>query len=100
MRTTTDALKILGKRMAKSPRRQRMVEAEQVNLQAAHAIREARHKAGLSQAELARKIGTRQSAIARLESAEYTGHTLKLLERIALACKRHVRLAFEPVGTR
>lgn len=100
MRTTTDALQILGKRMAKSPRLQRMVEEEQVNLQAAHAIREARAKAGLSQATLARKIGTRQSAIARLESAEYRGHTLKMLERIALACKRHVRVEFEPAGSR
>lgn len=100
MRTTTDALRILGRRMARSPRLQRMVEEEQVNLQAAHAIREARTKAGLSQAALARRIGTRQSVISRLEDAEYTGHTLKLLERIALACKRHVRLELEPAGSR
>ena len=99
MKTTSDALKILGKRMAKSPRLQRMVEEEQVNLQAAAAIREARTRAGFSQAVLARKIGTRQSVISRLENAEYTGHTLKILERIALACKRHVRLELEPISS-
>jgi transcriptional regulator with XRE-family HTH domain len=46
-----------------------------------------RHAAGLSQAELARRIGTTQSAIARIENAEYAGHSLKLLEKIAVACE-------------
>ena len=45
MKTTTDALLILGKRMTKFPRLQRMVEEERVNLQAAHAIRDARRRA-------------------------------------------------------
>lgn len=92
MKTTTDGLKILSKRMERSPHLQRLVEEERVNLQAAHAIRDARAKAGLSQAALARKIGTTQSVISRLEDADYSGHTLKLLERIALACNRHVKL--------
>ncbi len=100
MRKTTDALKILMGDRAKNPRFMRMLEEERVNLQAAHAIREARHKAGLSQAALARKIGTSQAVISRLEDAEYTGHTLKLLERIALACKHQVKLELEPVGSR
>ena len=100
MKTTTDALRILGRRMAKSPRLQRAVEEERVNLQAAHAIREARHRAGLSQAALARKVGTSQAVISRLEDAEYTGHTLKLLERIALACRHHVKVELEPAVSR
>ncbi len=45
-----------------------------------------REAAGLSQAQLAERAGTTQSAIARIEDAEYTGHSLKLLERIATAC--------------
>ena len=89
---TRDGLKILMKDQGKRPGFQKMLEAERVNLQAAHAIRDARTKAGLSQATLARKIGTTQSVISRLEDADYSGHTLKLLERIALACKRHVKL--------
>jgi ribosome-binding protein aMBF1 (putative translation factor) len=45
-----------------------------------------RQAAALSQAELARRIGSTQSAIARIEDAEYTGHSLKLIEKIAAAC--------------
>jgi elongation factor G len=36
--------------------------------------------------ELAKKVATTQSVIARLEDAEYTGHSLTMLERIATAC--------------
>jgi ribosome-binding protein aMBF1 (putative translation factor) len=49
-------------------------------------VREMREDAGLTQTELAKKAGTTQSVIARLEDAEYTGHSLPMLERIAVAC--------------
>lgn len=49
-------------------------------------VREMREKAGLTQVELATRINTTQSVIARLEDAEYAGHSLDMLERIAGAC--------------
>lgn len=49
-------------------------------------VREMREDAGLTQAELAKKVRTTQSVIARLEDAEYTSHSLSMLERIATAC--------------
>jgi len=49
-------------------------------------VREMREDAGFTQAELAKKTGTTQSVIARLEDAEYTGHSLPMLGRIAVAC--------------
>ncbi len=49
-------------------------------------VREMREDAGLTQTELARNVGTTQSVIARLEDAEYTGHSLTMLERIAAVC--------------
>jgi len=49
-------------------------------------VREMRETAGMTQSALARKVGTTQSVIARLEDAEYAGHSLTMLERIATAC--------------
>jgi len=42
-----------------------------------------RKEAGLSQKELARKVGTTQQQISRLESPSYEGHSLSMLRRIA-----------------
>jgi ribosome-binding protein aMBF1 (putative translation factor) len=58
-------------------------------------VREMREDAGLTQSELARKVGTTQSVIARLEDAEYTGHSLTMLERIARACGIALKLHAE-----
>jgi DNA-binding XRE family transcriptional regulator len=58
-------------------------------------VREMREDAGLTQTELARKVGTTQSVIARLEDAEYTSHSLTMLERIAVACGVALRLHAE-----
>ena len=58
-------------------------------------VREMRVDAGLTQTELARKVGTAQSVIARLEDAEYTGHSLTMLERIAAVCGVALKLHAE-----
>ena len=58
-------------------------------------VREMREGAGFTQTELARKVGTTQSVIARLENAEYTGHSLTMLERIATACGVALKLHAE-----
>ena len=53
-----------------------------------------RKEAGLSQKELARKVGTSQQQISRLESPDYEGHSLSMLRRIAevLGATVHVQL--------
>ena len=58
-------------------------------------VREMREGSGLTQTELAKKVSTTQSVIARLEDAEYTGHSLTMLERIATACGVALRLHAE-----
>ena len=58
-------------------------------------VREMREDAGLTQTELAKKVGSTQSVIARLENAEYTGHSLKMLERIATVCGIALKLHAE-----
>ena len=52
----------------------------------AEAVIEKRIEQGMSQAELAKKIGTKQSAISRLESGNYNP-SIKLLEKVAKALK-------------
>jgi transcriptional regulator with XRE-family HTH domain len=42
-----------------------------------------REQAGLSQKELAHRVGTTQQQISRLESPGYEGHSLRMLRRVA-----------------
>ena len=53
-----------------------------------------RKNAGLSQRELARKVGTTQQQISRIESPSYEGHSLSMLRRAAevLGAKVHVEI--------
>jgi len=60
-------------------RYQKAGEAWEVALQLA-ALRK---KAGLSQKELAQRVGTSQRQISRLESTSYEGHSLSMLRRVA-----------------
>jgi ribosome-binding protein aMBF1 (putative translation factor) len=70
-----------------------------VNIEAAQLIHDMRSKAGLSQRELARKVGTSASAINRLESADYEGHTIAMVRRVATALNRRLELRAVPVKT-
>lgn len=97
---TTDALEILRRRATKDPKLQELYEEEKINFQAALAIHRAREAAGLTQGQLAKRLGTTQSVISRLEDADYEGHTLKMLERIAEALKQRVVIHLEPETSR
>lgn len=70
------------------------VEKEAFHANIAMQVYEARIAAGLTQKELAMRAGTVQSVISRIEDADYDGHSLTLLKRIALAlgAKLDVRL--------
>jgi ribosome-binding protein aMBF1 (putative translation factor) len=74
------------------PSAQEEFEDGLVNIEAAQLIYEMRTKAGLSQRELARRVGTSASAINRLESADYEGHTVAMVRRIATALNRRLEL--------
>ncbi len=90
-----DAVKILHNRYIKNdPARQASLERERVNAQVARTIYELRKDAGLSQRELAELVETTQSVISRLEDADYDGHSLTMLQRIAkaLSCRLNVSL--------
>lgn len=95
-KTTTDATKILADIAGHDPKRQRAFEEEVANREVAQRIYELRQQAGLSQTELAKRVGTTQSVISRLEDADYEGHSLALLNRIAAAVERRVEIRFVP----
>lgn len=79
---TSNAVQILRRRYADDhPVRKASVEAERVNADVAQLIYDRRTAAGLTQKQMAELIGTTQSVISRLESADYEGHSLTMLER-------------------
>ena len=95
-KTTTDATKILAEIAGHDPKRQQAFEEEVANREVAQRIYELREQAGLSQTELAKRVGTTQSVISRLEDADYEGHSLAMLNRIAAAVERRVEIRFLP----
>ena len=72
-------------------------EQEVLNAEIARKVYDLRTKAGLSQRELARRVGTSASAICRLEDADYEGHSLFMLKRIAEALDKRVEIRFVPI---
>jgi len=71
-------------------------EQEYKNLVISEKIAELRHKARLTQDQLARKVHTTKSAISRYESNNYRGYSVGLLQKIASACRADVRISFVP----
>jgi ribosome-binding protein aMBF1 (putative translation factor) len=71
-----------------------MVRQEVINSEISRMIYDARTAAKLTQKELADRIGTTQSVISRLESADYDGHSLGVLQRIAEALGQKLELRF------
>jgi ribosome-binding protein aMBF1 (putative translation factor) len=71
-------------------------EEERAKTQLAMAIKAARQKAKLTQAELAKKVKTTQSVIARLESgSDSRVPSLPVLARIAAACNGVLEVGFK-----
>ena len=93
---TSDAVKLLDRLTGDDPYMLELVEQERANLEIARKIYELRRKAGLSQADLARKAGTTQSVISSLEDADYEGHSLAMLNRIAAALEKRVEIRLVP----
>lgn len=93
-KSTSDAVAILAHMTGNEPSMKALIEAERANLQVATEIYTLRTAAKLSQAQLAEKIGTTQSVISRLEDADYNGHSLAMLQRIASALNKRDEIRF------
>src|SRR5579862_9003689 len=99
-KTTNDASRIIDKMIGDDSRMREMIEQEMINAQVARMLYEARTAAKLTQARLAKLVGTTQSVIARLEDADYEGHSLSMLKRIAEKLGKRVEIRLAPAGKR
>lgn len=91
---TKDALKLIKRDVGVDPSFRALVDQEKLNAQIARMIYEARTQAKLTQKQLGVLVGTTQPAIARLEDAEYGGHSLTMLWRTADALDRRLEIRF------
>lgn len=96
---TTDAVEIIHRRYYDGrPQRMAGLAEAEANDTVARKIYKLRKRAGLTQQQLAKLVGTTTSVISRLEDADYEGHSLAMLRRIASALNKRVGLRFVNAG--
>ena len=85
----------LHKKWLKEPKYRKAYEALEEEFVLASAVIDVRNRAGLTQEELARKMGTTQPVVARLESGRVRP-SMRTLERLAEATGSRLLISFEP----
>lgn len=91
-----DALSIMDEMVKDDPEMETLVAEVSVNAEIAQLIYDARVSAGITQTQLAKLIEATQSVIARLEDADYEGHSISMLQRIASALNRKTKIILAP----
>ena len=89
-------LKDLKTRLLKDPEVRKHYDAMEEEFALMAEVAKARARSGLSQAELAKRMKTTQSTIARLESGRGKPSTRTLI-RFAKATGHRLKISFEPV---
>ena len=92
-------LKTLHEKWSKDAIYRQAYDALEDEFALAAAIAQARANAGLTQEEVAQRMQTTQSNIARLEAGRTTPST-RTLEKFAQAVGARLRISFEPIRTR
>ncbi|MEE9294553.1 MAG: helix-turn-helix transcriptional regulator [Phycisphaerae bacterium] len=91
---TRNASHILHRRIEDDQESQLQVQLATICAKIAEEVYDARQRSGMTQAALATLIGTSQSAIARVEDADYDGHSIKTIAKIAVALELDVAVKF------
>jgi ribosome-binding protein aMBF1 (putative translation factor) len=91
--------KDLKARLLKDPEVRKHYDAMEEEFAVMLAVAKARSRAGLSQAQLAKRMKTTQSTVARLESGRALPST-RTLSRFAKATGHKLKISFEPVRKR
>jgi len=98
---TTDAVEILHRLYFEGkPEMLAMLEEERANAEVARKIYDLRTKAGLTHRQLAKLVGTTAAVINQLEEADYEGHALAMLNRIAAALDKRVEIRCLPAKSK
>jgi transcriptional regulator with XRE-family HTH domain len=92
-------LKDLKRQLLKDPAVRREYDALEEEFALALAVAKARARVGLSQAQLAKRMRTTQSTVARLESGRGRPST-RTLSRFAKATGHRLKISFEPLRGR
>ena len=101
VKKTTDAVQIMYRRLYKGrPERIAALAQTEREMALGRKIRDLREAAGLSQAALAARIGSSKSAISRVEDADYDGHSMNTLRKIADALGQRLLVDFQPLSGR
>lgn len=95
MKTKLISFKKLHQEWMKSPKFRREYKKLEPEFQLARQILSARLKHKMSQAQLARKMGTGQAVVSRLEGME-ARPSLSLLERVAQALNTKISVTISP----
>jgi ribosome-binding protein aMBF1 (putative translation factor) len=86
---------VMHKKSVKEPKYRKAYEALEGEFALASAVIDIRNSAGLTQERLAKKMGTTQPVVARLESGRVRP-SMRTLERLAAATGWRLLISFEP----
>ena len=95
---SSDGLAILDRRFFRGARARKELTEAEASAEVSRLVLTLRTRAGLTQRELAERVGTSHSVISRIEDDDYQGHSLSLLRRIAAALGKRVEIRFVSVG--
>lgn len=93
---TISAEELHERNMAETPGYRQAYEALEEEFALIEAMMDARKRSRLSQAEIASRMGTTESAVSRLESGR-TKPSTRTLERYAAATGHRLKISFEPL---
>jgi transcriptional regulator with XRE-family HTH domain len=93
-RRISDAIRDLDEWIGDDKGFRREIAESALHNAAAQLVYDARSSLGWTQAQLAQRVGSRQSVISRIEDSDYHGHSLSMLQRIAFEMGLEVDIRF------
>jgi|ERR1051326_778874 DNA-binding XRE family transcriptional regulator len=97
-KATVDGMAYVDEQYRKIPGLKRRVEAQLAEMDIERALLDLRQASGLTQAQLAARVGVKQPVIARIEAGRSSNIHLRTILQIATALGARVRVTLEPAS--